>query len=186
MKIGYIRCSTAEQNEARQLKLMEELHAEKIFLDKLSGKDTQRPQFQEMLSFARQGDTIMVESISRLARNTKDLLETIDLLSQKGIDFYSSKESIDTQTPQGKFMLTVFSAMAELERQNILQRQQEGIAIAKEAGKYLGKPPIKIDEDKFRQVCSRWRNGKITATEAMQILGLKPNTFYRRVKQIGV
>ena len=89
-----------------------------------------------MLAFVRRGDTVIVESISRLARNTKDLLSIVDLLQSKGADFISQKEAIDTTTPQGKFMLTVFSAMAELERESILERQREGIALAKENGVY--------------------------------------------------
>ena len=83
-------------------------------------------------------------------------------------------------------MLNVFAAMAELERENILQRQKEGIAIAKAQGKYKGKPPIKIDEKQFKTVCKRWKSGEITATQAMKELNLKPNTFYRRVKELNI
>ena len=115
---------------------MQELGAEKVFVDKASGKNVNRPQLNEMLAFARQGDTIVVESISRFARNTKDLLELMEKLTAKGVGFISKKEAIDTGTPTGKFMLTVFAAVAELEREYILQRQREGIAVAKQAGKY--------------------------------------------------
>lgn len=121
-----------------------------------------------------------------IARSTKDLLNIIDTLTQKNVEFISLKENIDTTTPQGKFMLTVFAAMAELERENILQRQKEGIAIAKAQGKYKGKPPIKINEKQFKTVCKRWKNGEITATQAMKELDLKPNTFYRRVKELNI
>ena len=96
------------------------------------------------------------------------------------------KESIDTSTPQGKFMLTVFAAMAELERENILERQREGIAIAKEAGVYQGRQKMKIDQEEFAAIAAKWRKGEITATEAMKRLDLKPNTFYRRVKEWGL
>lgn len=113
-------------------------------------------------------------------------MNIVDTLTQKKVEFISLKESIDTTTAQGRFMLTVFAAMAELERENILQRQKEGIAIAKAAGKYKGKPPIKIDEKQFRAVCHRWRDGNITARQAMDELKVKPNTFYRRVKQLGL
>lgn len=186
MLIGYIRVSTVDQNEARQVASLEERNVDKVFTDKASGKDTQRDALKAMLDYAREGDTIITESISRIARSTKDLLNIVDILTQKKVEFVSLKESIDTTTPQGKFMLTVFAAMAELERENILQRQKEGIAIAKAAGKYKGKPPLKIDEKQFRSVCQRWRNGDITATQAMNELKLKPNTFYRRVKQLGL
>lgn len=186
MKIGYVRCSTAEQNEARQLKMMEEQYAEKVFIDKASGKNTDRQAFKEMMAFVRTEDIVIVESISRIARNTRDLLSIISDFTEKGVEFISLKENIDTTTPQGRFMLTVFAALAELERENILERQREGIAIAKSKGKYKGRKPIDIDEQRFRAVCKKWRAGEITATAAMKELGLKPNTFYRRVHEIGI
>ncbi|MCD8049942.1 MAG: recombinase family protein [Clostridia bacterium] len=186
MLVGYVRVSTEEQNEARQLTAMRENNVERIFSDKRSGKNTERAALNEMLSFVRDGDTVITESISRIARSTRDLLNIVDTLTQKGVEFISLKEKIDTTTPQGKFMLTVFAAMAELERENILQRQREGIAEAKKAGKYKGRQPIKIDEAKFKAVCAEWRAEQISATEAMRRLGLKPNTFYRRVKELNV
>ena len=188
MKIGYGRISTAEQNEERQIRLLAEMGVEKenIYLDKKSGKNTEREQLQKMLSFVRKGDVVIVESISRIARNTKDLLDIIEKLTAKGVDFISIKESIDTSTAQGKFVLTVFGALAELERECILQRQREGIAIAKEKGLYKGKPKMTVDKDKFSEVCGKWRRGDITAVKAMDILGLKPNTFYRRVKEWNI
>jgi len=102
------------------------------------------------------------------------------------LEFVSLKENIDTATPQGRFMLTVFGALAELERENILERQREGIEIAKGAGKYKGRKPLDVDETQFKEVCARWRAGEITATAAMQEVGLKPNTFYRRVKDMSL
>ena len=186
MRVGYVRCSTIEQNEARQLKMMEEQNAEKLFIDKASGKNTDRKAFKEMMAFVRAGDMVIVESISRIARNTRDLLSIVSELTEKQVEFVSLKENIDTTTPQGRFMLTVFGALAELERENILERQREGIAIAKGAGKYKGRKPLEVDEAQFKDACKRWRAGKITATAAMQEVGLKPNTFYRRVKEMGL
>ena len=186
MKVSYIRCSTIEQNEARQLKMMQEQGAEKLFIDKASGKNTDRAAFKEMMSFVRTGDIVIVESISRIARNTRDLLSIVSELTEKGVEFVSLKESIDTTTPQGRFMLTVFGALAELERESILERQREGIEIAKSDGKYKGRKPVDIDEKLFRTVCKKWRDGEITATAAMKEVGLKPNTFYRRVKEMGL
>ena len=186
MRVGYVRCSTAEQNEARQMKMMEEQNAEKIFIDKASGKNTERENFKAMMAFIREGDTIIVESISRIARNTRDLLTIVGTLTEKGVEFISLKENIDTTTPQGRFMLTVFGALAELERESILERQREGIEIAKAEGKYNGRKPVAVDEEKFRAVCARWRAGEITATAAMQKVGLKPNTFYRWVKKLSL
>ena len=186
MRVGYVRCSTIEQNEARQLKMMQEQKAEKIFTDKASGKNIDRKAFKEMMSFVRAGDIVVVESISRIARNTRDLLSIISELTEKSVEFVSLKESIDTTTPQGRFMLTVFGALAELERENILERQREGIEIAKSEGRYKGRKPVEFDEDKFKTLCVKWRAGEITATAAMRELGLKPNTFYRRVKEKGI
>jgi DNA invertase Pin-like site-specific DNA recombinase len=181
-----VRCSTLEQNEARQLKMMEEQKVERVFVDKASGKNTDRKEFKEMMAFIRDGDTLIVESISRIARNTRDLLTIISNLTEKGVEFVSLKENIDTTTPHGRFMLTVFGALAELERESILERQREGIEIAKAEGKYKGRKPVAIDETKFRTVCARWRAGEITATAAMKEAGLKPNTFYRRVKELNL
>lgn len=186
MRVGYVRCSTLEQNEARQLKMMEEQNVERVFVDKASGKNTDRKEFKEMMAFVRDGDTLIVESISRIARNTRDLLTIISTLTEKGVEFVSLKESIDTTTPHGRFMLTVFGALAELERESILERQREGIEIAKAEGKYKGRKPVAVDEAKFRAVCARWRAGEITATAAMKEVGLKPNTFYRRVKYMAL
>ena len=186
MRVGYVRCSTAEQNEARQLKMMENQDVEKVFLDKASGKNTDRPEFKAMMAFVRSGDTVIVGSISRIARNTRDLLTVISSLTEKGVEFVSLKENIDTTTPQGRFMLTVFAALSELERESILERQREGIEIAKAEGRYKGRKPVAINETKFRAVCARWRAGEITATAAMQEVGLKPNTFYRRIKELNL
>lgn len=186
MRVAYIRCSTIEQNEARQVKMMQEQKAEKMFIDKASGKNTDRAAFKEMMSFVRSGDMVIVESISRIARNTRDLLSIVSELTEKGVEFISLKENIDTTTPQGRFMLTVFAALAELERENILERQREGIEIAKSEGKYKGRKPVEFDETKFKTLCNKWRSGEITATAAMNEIGLKPNTFYRRVKELGL
>ncbi len=166
--------------------MMDEQNAEKIFIDKASGKNTDRAAFREMMSFVREGDTVIVESISRIARNTRDLLSIVSDLAERNIEFVSLKENIDTTSPQGRFMLTVFGALAELERENILERQREGIAIAKEQNKYKGRKPLDVDEELFRKLCSSWRAGEITATAAMKELGLKPNTFYRRVKELNL
>ena len=130
MKIGYIRVSTLEQNTVRQEVLMEELGVEQVFIDKMSGKNKNRPELKKLLDFARKGDVVIVESISRFARNTRDLLDMLDQLTSIEVEFVSKKENIDTKTPTGKFMLTVFGAVAELEREYILKRQREGIEIA--------------------------------------------------------
>lgn len=188
MLVGYVRISTVEQNEARQIEALQQrgVDPDNFYIDKQSGKNTDRPALKELLAYVRRGDTVVTESISRIARNTKDLLTIIEQLQKKGVEFVSLKESIDTTTPQGKFMLTIFAAMAELERDNILQRQAEGIAIAKAQGKYKGRKPIQIDDTLFRSTVAEWRQGKITAKAAMEVVWLKSNTFYRRVKSAGL
>ena len=183
MKIGYVRVSTQEQNTIRQEALMESLGVSEVYIDRMSGKSANRPELKKLMEYVRRGDTVIVESISRFARNTRDLLELVERLTAKGVEFVSKKEAIDTTTPSGKFMLTIFGAVAELEREYILQRQQEGIAIAKANGVYKGRKPIQRPE--FEQVVSIWREGRITAVEAMRRLNMKPRTFYRRVKQLA-
>lgn len=183
MKVFYARCSTIEQNEARQIKQAEEIKAEKIFIDKASGKNAERKQLKEMLSFVREGDTVICSDISRIARSTRDLLNIVEQLNNKNVGFVSIKENIDTTTPQGKFMLTVFGAIAELERERILQAQAEGIEEARKRGVYKGRKPIEIDMNKFKKVYDKWKNGDITAVKASKELGLNTRTFYRKVKQ---
>ena len=182
MKIGYIRISSVDQNTARQEVLMQELGVDQIFIDRISGKNLDRPELKRMMTFVRQGDTVIVESISRFARNTRDLLELVEQLTRKGVEFVSKKEAIDTTTPSGKFMLTIFGAVAELERDYILQRQREGIEVAKTKGVYTGRKPV-VHAD-FDAVVRKWRTGQITAVEAMKRLNMKPSTFYRKTKEV--
>lgn len=168
MKIGYIRVSTQAQNTMRQEVLMQELGVDEVYIDRLSGKNTDRPELKKMMDYVCKGDTVIVESISRFARNTRDLLVLIEKLTEKGVEFVSRKEAIDTTTPTEKFMLTVFGAVAELEREYILQRQREGIAIAKAQGKYTGRKPI--ERSNFDAVEKLWHAGTISAAEAMRRL----------------
>ena len=185
--IGYARVSTEEQNEARQLASFRSFSEPitRTFIDKCSGKNMNRPQLTAMLDYVREGDVVVVSDFSRLARSTKDMLQIVQELTDKGVGLISLKEHLDTDTPQGKFMLTVFAALAELERATILQRQREGIEIAKAQGKYKGRKPIPVDEAKFRAECVKWRAGEQTAAETMRHLNIKPNRFYRIVKRLG-
>lgn len=183
MKIGYVRVSTEEQNTARQEIMLRELGVDELFIDKASGKSADRPELRRMMEYVRHGDTVIVESISRFARNTRDLLDLVEHLTEKQVEFVSRKEAIDTTTPTGKFMLTVFAAVAELEREYILQRQREGIAIAKAQGKYRGKAAK--DYPDFERVVARWRSGEITAVQAMNLLGMSKTRFYARAKLLN-
>ena len=185
MKLFYARVSTEQQNEERQIKAAIDLgiDSEHIYIDKQSGKNADRKQLKEMIKFARKGDTVYCDSISRIARNTKDLLNIIEELNQKQVEFVSLKENIDTSTPQGKFTLTIFAALSELERECILQRQAEGIAIAKEQGKYKGRQPKKIDHNAFKKACEEWRKGERTAVSIQKKFDISAQTFYRWVKE---
>lgn len=184
MKVGYVRISCSEsQNTARQDTLLEELQVERVFTDKMSGKDAHnRPQLQAMLDFVRDGDVVISESISRIARSTRDFLSIMDKLKAKNVTYISKKEAIDTSTPQGVFMMTVFSALFELELQTTRQRALEGIAEAKKRGIYKGRKPIAIDAMKFKTIYTDWKADKITAVQAYKKLGLTASTWYRRVK----
>ena len=184
MKIGYIRVSTGEQQTLRQQELMRALGVERVYIDVASGKDTKRPQLAAMLEFVRGGDTVVVESISRLARNTRHLLEIVAALEAKGTQLVSQKEAIDTATPTGRFMLTVFGAVAELERGYLLERQREGIALAKKAGKYKGRAPIPISKSLWREVYGQWQAGHISCSQAAHRLGVSQSTFFRRVRNL--
>ena len=183
MKVGYVRCSSADQNPARQEQILKDLGCEKVFSDMLSGKDTNRPGLRAMLEFVREGDILYVESISRLARSTRDLLQIVDQLQEKGTQFISEKERIDTTTPQGKFMLTVFAAMADLEREQIRQRQREGIEIAKKEGKYKGRQPISYDKYLFEQLYRQWKAGDITQQYMCKKLKMSRSTLARKIKE---
>ena len=182
--IGYIRVSTIDQNTDRQEVALSILDIKRLFIEKVSGKNTNRPQLKKMLEYVREGDTLYIESISRLARSTQDLLSIVQQLQAKKVDLVSLKESIDTTTPQGRFVLTIFGALAELERENTLQRQQEGIAAARLKGKKFGRPRIDDPKD-WDKIISLWKQGDITAVEAMNRLNMNRGTFYRRIKEKG-
>lgn len=185
MKVGYVRISDSEsQNTARQDALMAELGVEKVFTDKMSGREaSNRPQLQAMLDFVRDGDVIVSESISRVARSTRDFLSIIGKLTEKNVTYISKKEAINTSTPQGVFMLTVFSALSQLEVDTTRQRALEGIAEAKKRGVYKGRKPKEIDTAKFKAVYTDWKADKITAVEAYRKLGLSASTWYRKIRE---
>ena len=182
-RIGYIRVSTEHQETARQEAIIEQEQVERVFAEKMSGKNTNRPELKAMLEYVREGDTLYIESISRLGRSTRDLLNIIDVLQKKGVTLISHKENIDTDTPTGKFMLTVFAALSQLEREQLKQRQREGIEIAKAQGKYTGRKPIEIDWIRFGQLYGEWKSKSITGRDFMRRMGLSANTFYRRVRE---
>ena len=181
MRIAYVRVSTAEQNEACQVEALKKYDIEKWFVEKVSAKDTNRPQLQQMLGFARSGDTIYVHDFTRLARSTKDLLDIVELLKEKEVHLVSNKESIDTSTPTGKLMLTFLAGIAEFERENLLERQREGIAIAKRKGVYKGRKPFKSEQ--FDELYNDYLCRKISKTEFAKLLGVSRPTLYRLIRE---
>lgn len=181
MNIAYIRVSTVEQNEQRQIEAMKPFNIEKWFIEKISAKDTNRPKLQELLEFAREGDTIHVHDFSRLARSTKDLLDIVEQLSQKNIYLVSNKENIDTSTPTGKLMLTMIGAINEFERYNLLERQREGIAIAKRNGKYKGGKRKSVPD--FENGYQRYLRREISKVELAKELRISRPTLDKLIKE---
>lgn len=180
--IAYVRVSSVDQNEQRQLDALEKYDIDEWFIEKASAKDTNRAKLNEMLKYARKGDTIHIHSFDRFARSTKNLLDLVEQLQVKGVELVSHKESIDTNTAVGKLMLTMIGAINEFERTNMLERQKEGIAIAKADGKYKGRNEIERP-DNWNEIYNQWIVREITATKAMDLMGLKRNTFYKLVKE---
>lgn len=140
--IGYARVSTVDQNLERQLRQLEAAGCDKIYQEKISGKDTDRPQLKQMLESLVPGDTIIIVDLTRISRSSRDLFNLVDLIKEKGAALKSIKDSwLDTTSnnPYSAFLLTVMAGVAQLERDLIKQRQAEGVAIAKEQGKYKGR-----------------------------------------------
>ena len=183
MRVGYIRVSTVEQHEDRQVKdLTENAKVSKVFIDKLSGKDTNRPQLNAMIDYVREGDTVVVSEYSRLARSTRDLIDIIETLQNKGVTVISMKEKLDTSTPQGEFMLTVFAGIATLERKLTLQRQREGIAIAKANGKYKGRQS-KQKPDDWESLKAMYMSRQITVSEIAKRCDVSRPIVYKWLKE---
>ena len=175
MKIGYIRVSTADQNLDRQREALEKYGIERWFEEKISGKDTNRPELQAMLHFAKEGDTIYVHDFSRLARSTKDLLDIVEKLTNDRISIVSIKESLDSSTPTGKLMLTMIAAIDEFEREIMLERQREGIEIAKRKGVYKGRKRIGLPSD-FGIYYDAWTKNEANKTGIAKALGVSRPT----------
>ena len=180
MNIAYVRVSTIEQNEARQIEGLKKYDIDEWFTEKISAKDINRPKLQELIKFARKGDTVYIHSLNRLARSTKDLLDIVEQLQSKGIHLMSSKESIDTNTATGKLMLTMIGAINTFERENMLERQREGIAIAVQEGKYKGRKIIEYPSN-WDEVYAKYKTRELQGNEAMEQLGLKRTTFYKLI-----
>jgi len=181
-RLGYVRVSSVDQNYSAQLAELEALGLYKIFVEKISAKDTKRPQLQAMLEYTRDGDSIYIRDFSRIARSTKDLLELIDNLTSRRVKLISLKEALDTSTDTGKLIVTIIGAINEFERSNILERQRLGIALAVQEGKYKGRKEIK-KPDNWAEVYALYRVRELTAKKAMEELRLKRSTFFKFVNE---
>ena len=182
MNIGYVRVSTVDQNEARQVEALKKYGIEKWYTEKVSGKNLNRPKLQEMLDFVREGDTIYIHDFSRISRSVKDLLSLIDLLEAKKVHLVSLKENLDTSTPAGRLMLTMIGAINEFERANLLERQAEGIAIAKAKGKYKGRKAIEINEA-FIEGYNKYLARKLSKSALAKELGISRPTLDKLINE---
>jgi DNA invertase Pin-like site-specific DNA recombinase len=181
MNIAYVRVSTVEQNEARQLEGLKKYDIDKWFTEKISAKNTNRPQLKAMLDYAREGDTIYIHDFSRLARSTKELLDIVEQLTAKGIHLVSNKENLDTSTATGKLMLTMIAAINEFERANLLERQKEGIALAVKEGKYKGRKEVNVPD--FDKQYERYLNRKVNKVQLAKELGITRPTLDKLIKE---
>ena len=182
MRIGYVRVSSLDQNPNRQIEELKAQLAEKIFMDKVSGKNTDRPELQRMLSFIREGDTLIVHSLDRLARNLADLLTMVQDLTCRGVSVIFLNERLSFEagadaSPTSKLMLSMIGAFAEFERSMIRRRQAEGIALAKERGVYKGRPRS-ISDETLETVNALVEQGVPLATAAKKV-GISRSTVYR-------
>lgn len=181
MRVAYVRVSTIEQNDQRQIDGLKSYEIEKTFQEKVSAKDTKRTELQRALEFVRAGDTLYVLDFSRLARSTKDLLDIVEYLDKKGVHLVSHKENIDTSTATGKLMLTMIAAINSFERENLLERQREGISIAKAQGKYKGSNAKTIKD--FNTHYSRYMNREVTKSQLSKQLKISRPTLDKLIKK---
>lgn len=188
MKIGYVRVSTVEQNEARQIEAMKADGVEKIYMDKKSGKDFNRPEYQKMIASLQKGDILVIHSIDRLGRNYEEIIVEwrkitkeieADIIVQDMPLLNTTQNKDLTGTLIADIVLQLLSYVAQRERENIRQRQKEGIAIAKSQGKYKGRSKKEIDKELFKEIKRSWQRGEITKVQFAEIMGVSRNTLYK-------
>lgn len=187
MIYGYARVSTVEQNFDRQLKALESAGCEKIYMDKLSGKNTKRPQLQQLFEDLKEGDTIIVKDLTRFSRSTRDLFDLLDAIKEKGAFLKSVNETwLDTSNdnPFNDLLFHIMSALSEYERKMIKQRQREGIDIAKAKGLFKGRP-VKFTENnpRLKHALDLYEGGGYTVKEVCNVTGIKEATFYRNWRE---
>lgn len=176
---GYPRVSTEQQNLDRQLDMLNKYGVDKINTEKMTGTKRDRPELKKLLERMTEGDTVVIESLSRLGRSTKDLIELVDLFDKEGVQLVSLKESIDTSTPAGKLLFTLMSAIAQFERDVIAERTMEGLEAARARGRNGGRP--RTDDHKLQQAVKLYNAGQHTVKEIEELTGVKKATLYRNV-----
>lgn len=184
MIMGYARVSTKDQNLARQEEALEK-EVDRYFCDKSTGKNMDREEFQKMLGQLRSGDTLKVISIDRIGRNVRELVNTAYQLEEMGVNIVSIKEGINTSTPMGKIFYNIVAVFAELELNNIHERQRAGIEAAKKEGRFTGRPPKKLNDD-LVQIIKEVDSGNLSVNRACKLLGISSTTFYRRKAKLEV
>lgn len=178
--IGYARVSTVGQSLDAQLEQLEAHGVDRIYQEKVSGAKLQRPELMAMMDYAREGDTVVVSKLDRIARSTKHLLEIVESLQEKGVSFRVLNINLDTDTPTGKLMLTMLGAVATFEREMMLERQAEGIAKAKADGRYAGrKPTAKAKTPQVIELSARGESKQAIA----DTLGMGVASVYRILKE---
>ncbi len=182
--VGYVRVSTTDQNLDRQYALMEKYNVDKIFEDKASGKNLDRKGLDAALSYLRSGDTLYIESFSRLSRTTVELLQITERLEKMGVRLVSVKEMLDTHSPTGKLQLTMIAAVYQFEREIMLERQAEGITCAKQKGAYKGRKPKELTPE-LKLAMKGWSDGTLSAKDAVRISGVQRATFYKKCHEYG-
>lgn len=181
--IAYI-ITTPLINKYNQIECLKKYQIDVWFKEYLSSiKDTNRPELKNLLEFVREGDTVYVHDFSRLARSTKDLLCIVEKLTAKNVHLVSSKENIDGSTPSGKLMLTMIRAIVEFEQTNLLERQREGIDIAKRNGKYKGRKEISIPDDTWNELYDQYMSRKISKKRMAELLDISRPTLNKLLKE---
>jgi len=177
---GYARVSTEAQNLDRQLDALRKYGVDHIYNEKLTGTKRDRPELAKMLDRMTTGDTVVVESLSRLGRSTKDLIELTELFNSRGVNLVSLKESIDTSTSTGKLLFTLMSAIAQFERDVIADRTREGLTAARARGRTGGRP--KTDDEQIKRAVKLYKTQQYSVREIEELTGVKKSTLYRSLK----
>ena len=179
---GYARVSTETQNLNRQLDALKKYGVAHIYNEKMTGTKRERPELEKMLDRMTEGDTVVIESLSRLGRSTKDLIELVDLFHQRQVNLVSFKESIDTNTPTGKLLFTLMSAIAQFERDVIADRTREGLKSARARGRVGGRP--KTNQDSVNKAIKLYNTRQYSIKEIEEMTGVKKDTLYRNLKML--